>query len=35
MGIMPDKVFLSDSGYAYALTQIGVAGALVAWGCSS
>ncbi len=25
-GILPDKLFLSDSGYAYALTQIGVAG---------
>ncbi|WP_162596345.1 UDP-phosphate alpha N-acetylglucosaminyltransferase [Methylobacterium sp. 17Sr1-1] len=31
-GIMPDKMFLSDSGYAYTLTQLGVAGALVAWG---
>lgn len=31
-GILPDKLFLADSGYAYALTQIGVAGALVAWG---
>jgi putative polymerase len=32
LGIMPDKLFLSDSGYAYALTQIGAAGTLVAWG---
>ncbi|TGD93272.1 hypothetical protein [Methylobacterium nonmethylotrophicum] len=31
MGILPDKLFLSDSGYAYALTQLGVAGTVAAW----
>ncbi len=31
-GVSPDKPFLSDSGYAYSLNQIGLAGLIGFWG---